>query len=279
MPENKKKEKKKAESKQPTKPEIEVEDTDEPIKMPSEKQIYENKKPEDKKEKQDKKPREEEKKISEKESSIIGIIQEMVSKGEKEETIIQTLTDLGIDPEQAKRLLLIGQSDTFALLKSEIAKIVHESLEKEKPKLVEYLSEQSKIMSEKNAAEMSEKMKEDLEKYQETITGQSEEFQEKVNDTVTKVSELNDRVRVKLNELGEQVSKIRVDLDEQKVSGVGSRNRIISIILLIIGLAFLVMDLYFFFINLQSVITIDSVILTVIYGFIGMSLLFLATQI
>ena len=49
--------------------------------------------------------------------SIIKIIQDMVREGESEEKVIQTLKELGVDPDKAKRLLLLGQADTFGLLR------------------------------------------------------------------------------------------------------------------------------------------------------------------
>jgi len=72
-------------------------------------------------------------------ASIIEVIQEMVRNGESEENIIKSLEQLGIEPDKAKRLLLVGQADTFALLQSEITKIVRNQVEMEKPQLVEYI--------------------------------------------------------------------------------------------------------------------------------------------
>ena len=57
-------------------------------------------------------------------NSIIKIIQTMVQNNEPEEKIIKTLQSLNVSKEQAKRLLLIAQADTFTLLQSEINKIV-----------------------------------------------------------------------------------------------------------------------------------------------------------
>jgi len=59
-----------------------------------------------------------------KEASIIQIIQDMVKNGESEEKIIKTLESLGVEADKAKRLLLLGQADTFALLRNEISKII-----------------------------------------------------------------------------------------------------------------------------------------------------------
>ena len=60
------------------------------------------------------------------EASIISIIREMVQAGEPEENIIKSLKELGITEKDAKKLLLLGEADTFSLLQSEINKMVKE---------------------------------------------------------------------------------------------------------------------------------------------------------
>ncbi len=84
-----------------------------------------------------------------KEASIIEIIEEMVRAGESEEKIVQTLKDIGISDKQAKKLLLLGEADTFALLKNEIRKIVKEDMEKEKEVLLEAISDEIEKSEEK----------------------------------------------------------------------------------------------------------------------------------
>jgi len=83
-------------------------------------------------------------------ASIIELIQQMVSEGVPEEKIVQTLKELGVEPEKAKRLLLLGQADTFALLRSEIARIVVDDIEKEKPNLVKFISEEGEKAGQKS---------------------------------------------------------------------------------------------------------------------------------
>jgi len=65
------------------------------------------------------------------EKSIIEIIEKMVKEGRPEKEIIKELKSLGIKEEQARKLLLLGEADTFALLKNEIRKIVKEDMKKE----------------------------------------------------------------------------------------------------------------------------------------------------
>ena len=52
--------------------------------------------------------------------SVINVIQRMVQEGQSREAILHTLNDLGVEDDQAKKLLLIAEADTFTLLKKEI---------------------------------------------------------------------------------------------------------------------------------------------------------------
>ncbi|MFH1224419.1 MAG: hypothetical protein V1676_01315 [Candidatus Diapherotrites archaeon] len=213
------------------------------------------------------------------EAGIIDIIQKMVEEGESEEKIVQTLKDLGVEPDKAKRLLLLGQADTFALLRGEISKIVAADLEKQKPALEDYISK----TVEKSVAGSKEKVEAavmaDLKKYEKDITGQSKTFQEMINENVRRVAELSDRVREQLNNLGEAVQKVQVDMDEIKVKGVGGRNRLVALALLFAGFVFLAADFYLFFGSFGGAVTIDSIIITVVMALVGITLLFVATVI
>ncbi|MFH1586560.1 MAG: hypothetical protein ABID38_01745 [Candidatus Diapherotrites archaeon] len=213
------------------------------------------------------------------ETSIIEIIQKMVSEGADEQEIIHSLTDLGVEPAKAKRLLLLGQADTFALLKNEISKIVTEDLGKEKINLQKFIETEARSQAMKSKDLIESAIMEDVKKYERDITGQSQTFQDQINDTVRRVAELSDRVRGKLNELGEAVGQTQADMDEVKLKGIGQRNKIASYTLLVLGLAFCLLDFYFFFTTFSGEIAIDSVIMMVLVAFIGVTFLFVATVI
>ncbi|HIH16979.1 MAG TPA: DUF2207 domain-containing protein [Candidatus Diapherotrites archaeon] len=211
------------------------------------------------------------------EASIIDVIRQMVAAGESEEKILQTLKDLGVEPAKAQRLLLLGQADTFTLLRGEINKIVTEYVEKEKPRMVGFIEEEAVKAGEKARREVTKAAKEDLDRYEKDITGQSKTFQEQINETVASMAELNTRVREKLNELGEQLRQAQLDLEEMKLRGVGGRNRIISLGLVLVGLAFFAYDFYLFSTQFGAVLTIDSMIVAIVVGLIGITCLFVAT--
>ena len=213
-------------------------------------------------------------------ASIIELIQQMVSEGVPEEKIIQTLKDLGVEPEKAKRLLLLGQADTFALLRSEIARIVIEDIEKEKPNLTKFITEEADKASQKSKEKITTLVMEDIQKYEKAITGQSKSFQEQIGDNMRKVTELSDRVKDALNELGEQVHQIRIDMDEMKIRGIGLRNKMIGLVLVGVGIVFLILDLYLViskFLPAGAVISPDALVIMVIMAMVGITSLFVAT--
>jgi hypothetical protein len=213
-------------------------------------------------------------------ASIIELIQKMVSEGMPEDKIIQTLKDLGVEPEKAKRLLLLGQADTFALLRSEIAKIVVEDLEKEKPAMITFMQGEADKAGQKSKDKISAMVMEDVQKYEKAITGQSKSFQEQIGENMRKVTELSDRVKDALNELGTQVGQLKVDMDEMKIRGIGLRNKAIGMTLFVIGLAFLLLDIYLLIskiIPANAIISPDALVIMVILAMVGITTMFLAT--
>ena len=218
----------------------------------------------------------------EKEKSIIEIIQQMVANGDSEENILNTLKDIGVPMENAKRLLLVGQADTFALLRSEISKIVKSDLELEKPRLTKYIDAQAQRASEAAKVKIEQEIISDLQKYEKDITGQSKTFQEQIGETVKTVVDLSDRVRDQLNALGTQVDTIQGDLGEMKVKGLGVRNRIISLLFILLGVIFCGLAGYFAYQNFNLIsagigLPIDAVIILLVVAMIGITLLFVAS--
>ena len=208
---------------------------------------------------------------------IIEIIRKMVANGDSEEKIVKQLKDLGVDPDKAKRLVLLGQADTFALLSSEISKIVNAELDKQRPNMQKYMVEESKKVSEKTRAEITRAVISDLKQYEKDITGQSKTFEEQINETVRRISELSERVKEKLNELGGAVRQVQIDQDEMKVRGVGTRNKLITSILVVLGIAFCLADFYLFYSTFSAEITVDGIILVVLMALIGITMLFVST--
>ncbi len=212
-------------------------------------------------------------------ASIIEIIRKMVADGESEEKITQALKDLGVESEKVKKLVLLGQADTFALLKNEISKIVTEELGKQKPAMQSAMKAEADKISKETRTEITKAVIADLKQYEKDITGQSKTFQEQINETVKRISDLSERVKSKLNELGGAVRQIQLDMDEVKLKGVGTRNRFITLLLVILGIGFCIGDFYLFFTTFSAEITVDNIIITVVMALIGITMLFVSTVI
>jgi len=145
-------------------------------------------------------------KSSPRQASIVSIIREMVKSGESEETILASLKELGINQKDAKKLLLLGEADTFALLQNEINKMVKEYFDKEKPMLEKHIKEEIKV-EEKAMTDRVEKrslaaFKED----QKFIENQATMFQARVNQSVKNILQLNQETRQQIANLGGRVS-------------------------------------------------------------------------
>lgn len=211
------------------------------------------------------------------EPSIIEIIQTMVREGESEDKILQTLRQLGVDPQKAQRLLLLAQADTFALLRSEISKIVKQDVDAEKQNVNVYVQQQAQSAVQSATKGMADSVKKDLLEYENQVSMQRKNFETQTGDTVSKFTDLAERIRVRVNELGKDVQQVKVDQDEIKLRGVGNQNRMISMALLAFGVLFVLADLYLFIVNFGSVLTIDSVIIFIVMALIGVVLMFVAT--
>jgi hypothetical protein len=171
-------------------------------------------------------------KTPESQASIISVIREMVQSGESEEKILASLKELGVKPGDAKKLLLLGEADTFSLLQNEINKMVKEYFDKEKPELEKSIREEVK----KEEQEMTEKVeKRALSAFKEDqkfIENQATMFQARVNQSVKNILQLNEQTRQQIADLGGRVSNNERETWSLKDRIYGSRMvGIVSIVL------------------------------------------------
>ncbi len=211
------------------------------------------------------------------EPSIIEIIRNMVAEGESEEAILQTLSQLGIDQKKSQRLLLLAQADTFALLRSEIGKVVKQEIDTQKSDMRSFMQSEAKASVEGLRNTLTQSVKQDLVAYENQITNQSRSFQSQISDTVQKFTELSERVRITLNTLGKDVQQIKADQDELRLKGISSKNRMISTVVLVIGILFVLADLGLFVLKFNAALTIDSVIIFIVMALVGVTMMFVAT--
>lgn len=208
-------------------------------------------------------------------ASIIAAIQKMVQSGEDEETIIESLKQLGVSEEQAKRLLLLGEANTFALLQSEIAKIVQDEVEEEKPRLAEFIKQET----ERAGKEMTEKVekralgafKED----QSFIENQATMFQARVNQSVKNIMQLNQQTKENIAELGSKASNLERDVWALKHRVFGSRVvKTTSSFLIGLQTALVIASAYLFSIAFSGV-KVEMIIMAMIIGAIAGTIVYI----
>ncbi|MCD6434445.1 MAG: hypothetical protein J7L14_02440 [Candidatus Diapherotrites archaeon] len=211
------------------------------------------------------------------ESQIIKIIQDMVKAGEPEEKIISTLLNLGVEEKQAKRLLLLAEANTFALLESELSKMVNaniESLKKETLKEATNAAKQSVASMEKK---INTKITAELNKAKKEISAENKKFQEKILKRNSEIAENVSLFAEKLNSLAAELGQVQQDLKEIKVRGVGLKSRILSALLIIFGLALFVVDIFFFLPKFVSTPSVDAAITFVMLAMLGILMFFTAS--
>ena len=119
-----------------------------------------------------------------------------------------------------------------------------------------------------------------LQDYERDMENQTQSFRAQTNDNISKVNQLSERVKEKLNELGSAVRQVQIDMDELKVRGIGTRNKQISSLLAILGVAFALIDLYLLLTTYQSAAaSIDSIITMVLIALTAITMLFVSTLI
>ncbi len=211
------------------------------------------------------------------EPSIIEIIQNMVKEGESEDKILSTLSQLGVEQKKAQRLLLLAQADTFALLRNEISKIVKQDIEAEKQGLNQYIQKEAQSAVQGVKQNLATEIKQDLTSYEKQVSQDRKGFESQTVDTVTKFTDLAERIRIRVNELGKDVQQIKVDQDEMKLRGVGTQNRMVSFLLLGVGVLFVLAALGMFVFNFGAVLSIESIIVFIIMALIGVAAMFVST--
>ncbi len=181
-------------------------------------------------------------------ASIISIIREMVKAGESEEDIIKSLKELGVSERDAKRLLLLGEADTFALLQNEINKMVKEYFEREKPKLVGYIKEEVGTTEQEMVDKVEKRALSAFKEDQRFIENQATMFQARVNQSVKNILQLNEQTKKNIAELGSRISNDERETWALKERIYGSKTiSMISTILIFGEVALVAATAYLFF--------------------------------
>jgi hypothetical protein len=222
---------------------------------------------------------ENENKVDDKKASIISIIQEMVQNNASESEIISTLVNLGVTQDQAKRLLLIAQADTFTLLRSEIDSLVKKSVVEQSDFMKKDFSGFVDKIIEQKKESLKKEIEEEFLRNKLMNSAQQKQFQDSINDSVSKLAKLNEEVYLASKENEKTINLIKKDLDETKLKGIKVRNSFFRLFLIGLSLIFFAFSL-FFLISLDiKTITSDSIIAVTVLAFIGGVLTYLSINI
>ena len=201
---------------------------------------------------------------SKKEASIIGAIREMMKNGEPDEKILKTLVEMGVKPEQARRLIMIGQADTLTILQSDIGRIAKGQIENEMPALKRMV--ENELM--KTRKELKKTVKDELDEEMEVFRGH-------MNEDLKLVNEVTGSLESKLGKIDEKVSDVRGEVKEMQMRRLGTKNEWLSLVLVVGGLAFNAFAfIMLYFIFTSASVTLDSLIMTIVTALTGITMLF-----
>ncbi|MCD6478922.1 MAG: hypothetical protein J7L44_03490 [Candidatus Diapherotrites archaeon] len=197
-----------------------------------------------------------------KEASVIRVIQEMLRAGESEEAIVKALLEMGLNENQARRLLAVSQADTLALLQAEIGKIVREQLQNEMPALQTYI-DKSLI-----------RIREDLEsKLKGDIKSAISEAREDLRRDVKLLHDVSESAGEKIKSIEEKLADLRLEVKEMRMRRLGTKNEWVALMLVLGGIAFYITALYLLLIQFQN-ITMDLLILIITIAITGTTMFF-----
>lgn len=214
--------------------------------------------------------------VDTKEKSIIELIQAMVAKGETEDKIIETLTSLGIEEDKARRLLLISEADTFALLRSEISNIAKKDVEENMPILKKFIEERTAMLSNENLNVIERDVKKELTEFENKLVNIEHGFEENVKANLKKIADITSKVDAQVESQEKRIKSLELDLDEMRMRGVSGKTTIPRILLILFGIGFLVGAAG---IILTSSFVVEVVLGALIVALIGTTCLFTSTVI
>ena len=211
-------------------------------------------------------------------TSIIQIIQTMVQNNEPEETIIKTLESLSVSREQAKRLLLIAQADTFTLLQSEINKIVDREVAEKQSEIEKRANIFVNNLLKEQQKTVEVNLEKEFLKHKLKLATDQENFQKNVNDTISKIAKLNEDVFLDSKENKKMIDTIQRDLTETKLKGIKLRRSIARNLLMVFGIINLLLALGIVVINITNPLNLDMITGAVVVSLIGAIIIYLSTN-
>lgn len=211
--------------------------------------------------------------------SIIETIDKMVKEGESEEKILNTLKDIGISPDNARRLLILGQADVFSLLKGEIMRTIKLELEREEPELKKITRDETASAITEAKQQLAKTVMAEVKEYEKTLAGQNKLFEDQLNEKIQKINEQEEKTFKKVGQVGEVINKVQADMNEVGIKGVGGRNKFIGHMVVALGVIFGLATLYMLYTTLQQPVQTYSLIVIAIMAILTVTLLVVGTLI
>jgi hypothetical protein len=224
------------------------------------------------------------------EASIIETISKMVREGKSEKKIISELKVLGIKEEQARKLLLLAEADTFDLLKAEIKKIVRQDLMAEQPFIKKFIKTEVELEEKRLSQDLMREMSNDLDAYKQKTNKELEEFkdmllskmnifQTKINSNIMALTGVIQKIKDSTVKIDEKVDMAQLDLTELRLKGTAKKLQLLRFTLIGAGTIFGFLAFYFAFTNTQYGIT-DLGTVSIFFGMVivSLALLFMASK-
>ncbi len=198
--------------------------------------------------------------------SIIDIIQRMVQEGQPQEKIIQTLHDLGVNDEQAKRLLMIAEADTFTLLKKEINSMVKEEIFSQKKGFEDIIHADIKSIEDEEKSNVTDLARNQLKGVEEDIVASTKLFEGRVNKVIDESQRSVSLVKVALDSLNSRLAQMELDVEQIKVHKFRKKSMFFSYATLALGAITLLVSIGLFLFNfalldMAQIVTICILIL------------------
>jgi Flp pilus assembly protein TadB len=205
-------------------------------------------------------------------AGIIDTIQSMVSNGESEESILSTLKTMGVTEKQAKRLLLVGQAQTFKALERDISSIVQKELAKNMKEHIKLLAQQARETGKINKQLVLQEVK----KYVQNISG-LERFERETLDRVIESEDHSQEALGKTLVMQKRMKTLEKDLNSLKEKHVGLRKNVFMMLLLSLGIVFAAATVYIIF-NDPAKLN-ENILLVGVLGVLAITSMFISTRV
>ncbi|MBU0636508.1 hypothetical protein KKE06_05780 [Candidatus Micrarchaeota archaeon] len=216
--------------------------------------------------------------MTSKDENIIQVIQDMIRDGQSEEAIIKNLHELGVPPEKARKLLLVGQADIYSILQNEIARMVDKKMQEKNPELIHHLQSELQLAEESAARDVKEKTLKEIKDYEKYLENKLLIIESKVNENVKKALTTSDTVREKL--LSDEARLRRIENGDR--GGGSSEMQLIThrtgnMIMAGVGILFALATAFIFYSYLSTAISTEAMIIGVVLGLVSVTFLFVST--